>query len=135
MNKFTIILLVLMTSLKICSAQNITVSGTVLDALKKTPVKGVKIMFPGSDGVVVTDSRGRYSIKEVNPNSVLLFSCRRFKSKLVNVSANSTIEVTLERDSRFLEQTTSIDYFFCFHYGPPRDKRDSTISDTKWISN
>lgn len=135
MYKLPIVLLVLMTSISVCSAQNITVCGTVLDALKKTPVKGVQIMYPGSDNVVVTDSRGRYTIKEVNPNSVLLFSCRRFKSKLINVSANSTIEVTLERDSRFLDQTTSIDYFFCLHYGPPRDKKDSTISDTKWILN
>jgi hypothetical protein len=135
MNKLYIIVFVLMVSFHICSAQNITVSGTVIDALKNTPVKGVKIMFPGSDDVVVTDSKGRYTINDINPNSVLLFSCKRYKSKLVNVCSKSSIAVILERDTRFLEQTTSIDYFFCFHYGPGRDKRDSTASDIKWIFN
>ncbi|MDP3437298.1 MAG: carboxypeptidase-like regulatory domain-containing protein [Bacteroidales bacterium] len=135
MKKLIFLVIVLMTSFKICSAQNISVSGIVIDALKNAPVKGVKIMFPGSDEVVATDSRGRYTIKNINPNSVLLFSCRRYKSKLINVSGNSTIALILERDTRFLEQTTSIDYFFCFHYGPPRDKNDSTSSDIKWIFN
>ncbi|PKO98752.1 MAG: hypothetical protein CVU13_08500 [Bacteroidetes bacterium HGW-Bacteroidetes-8] len=135
MNKLYFIVFVLIASIHICSAQNFTVSGTVIDALKHTPVKGVKIMFPGSDDVVVTDSKGRYTIKDINPNSVLLFSCRRYKSKLVNVSSNSSIAVILERDTRYLEQTTSIDYFFCFHYGPPRDKKDSTTCDIKWIFN
>ncbi|PKP06741.1 MAG: hypothetical protein CVU10_04065 [Bacteroidetes bacterium HGW-Bacteroidetes-5] len=135
MNKLFIIVFVLMACFHISSAQNITVSGTVIDALKNTPVKGVKIMFPGSDDVVVTDSKGRYTINNINPNSVLLFSCKRYKSKLVNVCSKSSIAVILERDTRFLEQTTSIDYFFCFHYGPSRDKKDSTARDLKWIFN
>ena len=124
-----------MASFHICSAQNITVSGTVIDALKKTPVKGVKIMFPGSDDVIVTDSKGRYTINDINPNSVLLFSCRRYKSKLVNVCTKSSIAVIMERDIKYLECTTSIDYFFCLHYGPPREKKDSTVGDIKWIFN
>jgi hypothetical protein len=120
MKKFLIFALTIVMAGQPIFAQTITVKGRVTDAIRKKPLKGIKVMYKGCEEGVVTDSNGRFTVEGVNSNSVLMFSHERYVIQLVEISGSSIINVALERDRKYLDFSTDIAFFFCLHYGPSR---------------
>lgn len=89
-------------------AQNVTVKGQVKDA-NGEPMIVVNVAQVGTTNGTVTDMDGNYSIS-VPSNSTLRFSFMGYQTKEIAVSGKTTINVTLEEDTEFLEEVVVIGY-------------------------
>ncbi|MDO6801468.1 TonB-dependent receptor [Wenyingzhuangia sp. 1_MG-2023] len=87
--------------------QNI-VKGKVLDD-KGMPLPGVTVLEKGTNKGVITDFDGEFSIK-VNNDSFLVFSLLGYKSKDVQVSLGTEMEIILEKDYVALDEVVAIGY-------------------------
>lgn len=91
------------------NAQNRTVGGKVVDN-NGLPVIGASVMVVGtSNQGTVTDLDGNYSL-DVPPGASLSYSCIGYTSTEVTVGNRTTINVTLEEDIEFLDETIVIGY-------------------------
>ena len=80
-----------------------TVSGTVSD--ETGPVIGATVMVSGSKNGVITDTDGRYSIGGVMLNDILNISCLGYNTVEIAFTGQTTLDVTLNTSSEFLEAT------------------------------
>lgn len=85
-------------------AQNITVSGTVMDAYNE-PVIGATVVLQGnaSHGTV-TDIDGNYTLSNVPPNATLQFSYVGMTTQSVAVDGRTSIHVVLDSDTELLDE-------------------------------
>ena len=90
-------------------AQNVTVKGKVSDS-NGEPIIGVTVMLNGNNTVgSLTDANGNYSIT-VPANSTLSFSCVGFATQEEQLNGRTTINVVLQEDTEFLDETVVIGY-------------------------
>ena len=89
-------------------AQTSTVTGTVTD--ENGPMPGVTILLKGTTNGVVTDFDGNYTINEVPPNGVLVYSYVGFVTEEVPVNGQSEINVTLIQDVSALDEVVVVGY-------------------------
>ncbi|WP_206604255.1 SusC/RagA family TonB-linked outer membrane protein [Aquimarina sediminis] len=87
---------------------NITVKGTVSGSGGVIP--GVNIIVRGTDNGSVTDFDGNYTISNVAPDAVIVFSYLGFKTVEIPVNNQTVINVDLEEDSAELEQVVLVGY-------------------------
>ena len=107
--KRTLLLIILaLTSLLGLSAQNIRVSGTVLDSSSQ-PVYGAGVVIKGTSTGVTTDIDGKYEIS-VKPDAVLEFSFLGLATKTEAVAGRSTVNVIMSDDNTFLEAVVVVGY-------------------------
>lgn len=86
-----------------------TVSGTVRSE-DGEPLAGAGVMVKGRPGAgTVVDAGGNFSI-EVSPDEILLFSFIGFSDREVTVRSGAPLNVVLESDSEFLEETVVVGY-------------------------
>lgn len=91
------------------NAQSRTVSGRVVDN-NGTPVIGASVLIVGtSNQGTVTDIDGNYEL-DIPAGASLAFSCIGYTSKEVEVGNRTTIDVILEEDIQFLNETIVIGY-------------------------
>src|SRR5690606_11717068 len=90
-------------------AQTGTIGGTVVDA-NKTPLLGVSVIVQGTSKGTATDLDGQYSLSNVTPGSILVFSIIGFVSQEVTVDESTTIDVLLEEDLVALAEIVVIGY-------------------------
>ncbi len=86
-----------------------TVSGVVTDA-KRNPLIGVNVLIKGSTIGTITDINGKYTLQVPNLNSTLSISYIGFQSKLIPIGKSHSINVTLEDDSRALNEVVVVGY-------------------------
>lgn len=84
------------------------VTGVVSDI--NGPVPGVNVNLKGSNDGASTDFDGKYAIKDVPSDGILVFSFIGFKSKEVVVSGKKIINVILEEESNDLKEIVVIGY-------------------------
>ncbi len=85
-------------------AQNITVSGVVMDA-NNEPVIGGSVLVKGTETHgTVTDIDGNYRLPNVPPNATLVFTYVGMQQQEVAVNGRTTINVTMQEDSELLEE-------------------------------
>ncbi len=84
------------------------VSGTVSDS--SGPLPGATILVKGTTNGAQTDLDGKFTIKKVGPNAVLVFSFIGLKSQEVKVGGKSTVKVTLTADNAELKEVVVIGY-------------------------
>ncbi|MDE6511116.1 MAG: SusC/RagA family TonB-linked outer membrane protein, partial [Muribaculaceae bacterium] len=89
-------------------AQNITVTGTVLDDTGE-PLIGATIVQKGTNNGVAADIDGNYSIS-VPSKATLVFSYIGCDSKEVAVNGQKKIDVTLKSSSTMLDEVVAIGY-------------------------
>ncbi len=87
----------------------ITVSGKVTDAEDGQPVPFASVHLEGTMVGVSTDAEGHYSIT-IPEDGILVFSSIGYKSKEVAVEGRKTLNVTLEPDAEFIDETIVIAY-------------------------
>lgn len=105
---------VTLAALLICSAAiaqdiPVTVSGKVTDAEDGNPVPFASVHLEGTMVGVSTDAEGKYIIT-IPEDGILVFSSIGYKSREVAVEGRKTLNVTLEPDSEFIDETIVIAY-------------------------
>ena len=107
MKLFLMVLSVLMTTAAF--AQNLTVTGNVTDAGNGEPVPFASVHLKGTMTGVSTDAEGYFSLS-VPSDGVLVFSSIGYKTKEVAVASRTRIDVAMESDSQYLDETIVVAY-------------------------
>ncbi|GJM33945.1 MAG: SusC/RagA family TonB-linked outer membrane protein [Saprospiraceae bacterium] len=90
------------------SAQK-TISGTLIDG-QKNPLIGATILIKDADRGTISDIDGTYSLTTEPGDSILVFRYIGYQSKEVFIGNQSTINVTLEENSKVLDEVVVIGY-------------------------
>ena len=91
------------------SAQSLTVTGTVRDALGY-PLPGAAVIVDGSANGAVTDPDGRYELRGVPAGASLTVDILGYKGQTVKVAGRSVIDFILDEDTMMLEETVVVGY-------------------------
>ncbi|HEX6431711.1 MAG TPA: SusC/RagA family TonB-linked outer membrane protein, partial [Niastella sp.] len=87
------------------------VHGLVRNSQTKDPIEGVSVIIRGQAGGTHTNTKGEFTIKGVEPGTVLIFSYVGFISQEVKVKdVNAALNVMLELDSKNLDNVVVIGY-------------------------
>ena len=90
-------------------AQNRSISGSVKDA-QNQPIIGASIMVVGASQIgTVTDVDGLFTLN-VPSGSTISVSCIGYETQAIPVGSQSVINIVLNEDSEFLEETVVIGY-------------------------
>lgn len=85
------------------------VSGTVTDQ-DGEPLIGVNIQVKGSSKGTATDFDGRFSLEDIDENSVLVISYIGYQTQEIPVAGKSNIDVVMVPDSQLLEEVVVVGY-------------------------
>jgi TonB-linked SusC/RagA family outer membrane protein len=97
MNQITKCLLLILTLVSGSAIYAQTVTGTVSDATG--PLPQATVLVKGTTINTVTDMDGRYTISDVGPNAVLVYSYLGFTTQEIAVNGQTEINVTLAEDA------------------------------------
>ena len=89
-------------------AQNITVTGVVLDASRQ-PIVGAFIVEQGTGNGTSAGIDGDFTLR-VAPGAVLEVSCIGYVTRTVTVSQDQRLEIILEDDTQMLDETIVVGY-------------------------
>lgn len=89
--------------------KDIQLSGTVTDE-KGEGLPGVSVVVKGSQRGATTDVSGKYSISVPTGQSILVFSFVGYLSKEVAVGSQTQINVSLQTDTKALEEVVVVGY-------------------------
>ena len=103
---FTLFLLMSVLSF----AQEVNITGTVLDADSDMPLPGVNVIIKNTTKGVATDFDGNFSLEDVPLSSTLVFSYVGFVTKEVQVINSNPITVQLMPDSQSLDEVIIVGY-------------------------
>ncbi|WP_100208535.1 SusC/RagA family TonB-linked outer membrane protein [Flavobacterium frigoris] len=84
------------------------VSGTVSDA--SGPLPGASILVKGTTIGAQTDLDGKFTIRNVGANAVLVFSYIGLKAQEVSVAGKTSVKVILKEDSAELQEVIVVGY-------------------------
>ncbi|RYF24533.1 MAG: SusC/RagA family TonB-linked outer membrane protein [Flavobacteriales bacterium] len=91
-------------------AQNRTITGTVTSKQDGLPLPGVSVKVKGTNTGVATGSNGRFSISIGANATTLEISSLGFATQDITVGSSTVIDVSLETDSRDLNQVVVVGY-------------------------
>ena len=90
------------------SAQNLSISGKVTDALDNSPLPGVTVQIQNKSATM-TDRDGLYTIK-AEIGDVITFSFLGMTSQSVTVKSDKTINIALSEDNVALDEVVVVGY-------------------------
>lgn len=103
------LLLVAILLTTVATAQQITVSGTVLGSEDNQPLVGVSVREKDANKGTITDINGKYRL-EVAPEAVLQFNYTGFAPQEIAVAGNPLVNVTLSPMSALLSDVVVTGY-------------------------
>lgn len=106
--RLSVLVIIVCCAVASAFAQQITVTGTVIDDIDE-PLPGASVVIKGQKGGVMTDINGVYSIK-ANPNDVLTFSYVGMKPQEVKINGRTKIDVTMVADANNLDELVAVGY-------------------------
>jgi TonB-linked SusC/RagA family outer membrane protein len=86
-----------------------TVTGVVTDVSGETLI-GVNVSVKGTTNGAITDFDGRYTLSQVSPQSILVFSYIGYVPQEVTVGNQRNVNVQLKEDTRSLEEVVVVGY-------------------------
>ena len=89
--------------------QNKTVTGTVAD-LSGLPLPGVTVVVKGTTNGTITDTDGKYILRNVQANGILVFSFVGMKTQEITVSGKAMVNVEMEEETIGLEEVVAVGY-------------------------
>lgn len=107
--KSLLALLFLLCTAVAAFAQNVTITGIVIDT-DNEPLPGVNVQVRGTSMGTATDVDGKYSIQVPGSQSVLVFSYVGFLPQDFQVGNQRTINVTLREDTQNLDEVVVVAY-------------------------
>ena len=87
----------------LCTGQEQTVSGTVLDTYKMG-VPGASIVEKGTTNGTITDFDGNYTLTVSNKNATLVFSFIGYKTQEIPVAGKAKVDVILQENAEQLDE-------------------------------
>ncbi|WP_282037217.1 SusC/RagA family TonB-linked outer membrane protein [Saccharicrinis aurantiacus] len=90
-------------------AQQTTIQGIVTDA-EGAPLPGVTVFFTGTTSGTITDSNGKYTLKQEEGTNMLTFSFIGMETQEVDITGKTTINVALQNESIGLNEVVAIGY-------------------------
>lgn len=90
--------------------QEVTIKGTVTDQVSGQPLPGVNVLVKNTAQGASTDFDGNFEIKNVEVNSILLFTYLGYKDQQVIVQNGDDLIVVLIEDSESLDEVVVIGY-------------------------
>ncbi len=87
-----------------------TITGTITDAMDNSPLIGVNVLVKGTTTGTVTDLDGRYSLDVSNTDAVLVYSYTGYANQEIVVGEQSVINVPLSPSSELLDEVVVIGY-------------------------
>lgn len=91
------------------SAQVKTIKGLVVSAKDKSPVIGASVIVKGTTKGAISDVTGTFTIK-AEAKDVLSISAVGFKKQEVKVGNNTTLNVTLDEDTKLIDELIVVGY-------------------------
>lgn len=85
-----------------------SIKGAIIDE-KGEPVIGANILVKGTNKGASSDVNGRFTV-EASDNSLLSISCIGFMPKEVNVSGSKSLSITLDQESKKLDEVVVVGY-------------------------
>ena len=90
-------------------AQEITVTGTVMDASTDTPLPGATVSLQGTTRGTATSSNGNYEL-EAPSDGTLVFSFVGYATQEINIDGRSTIDVALAPAEQQLDEVVVVGF-------------------------
>lgn len=109
MKKLTLFLIAIMTCLGV-SAQNVSVSGTVVSAADGEPLIGASVMVKGSSTGTATDIDGNFNLQAPDGKTLVISYVGYTAQELKVNGAMSGIEIRLVEDSQVLDEVVVVGY-------------------------
>ncbi len=109
MKKLTLFLIAIMTCLGV-SAQNVSVSGTVVSAADGEPLIGASVMVKGSSTGTATDIDGNFNLQAPDGKTLVISYVGYTAQELKVNGAMSGIEIRLVEDSHVLDDVVVVGY-------------------------
>lgn len=92
------------------AAQTRTISGTVRSDADHQPFPGVTVRVKDSPNGATTDNNGKFTLQQVNPGAILVFTAIGFVTQERKVGQSNTIEVILQEDKTGLNEIVVTGY-------------------------
>lgn len=92
------------------SSQPVKISGKVTDASTGELLAGVSVVIEGTTRGTISDIRGEYSLEDVRPENVIVFSFVGYVSQKVVVGSNRTINIAFVPELMSLEEVVVVGY-------------------------
>ncbi len=108
--QFGIILLLFFISASVFAQDKITVKGTIKDKTTGETLIGVSVVVKGTSLGTVTDYNGKYELKDIPRNAVLVYSYVGMKPETKEVKSSGTIDVMLSAESLGLDEVVVVGY-------------------------
>lgn len=86
------------------------ITGTIIDSETKEPMPGVNVHVKGISVGDISDMAGKYSIPNVDPNAILVFTFVGYNTLEVPIAGRATIDVALEASEVSLDEVVVIGY-------------------------
>ena len=87
----------------------VQVKGTIKDG-NDAPIPGATVIEVGTNNGQVANADGQYTITVASENAVLQFSCIGYETVEIELNGRTTIDVVLNEETSFLEETVVIGY-------------------------
>ena len=100
----------LLMGLAEASAQEITISGTVVSEEDGQPMPGINIVVKGTGSGTVTNVSGAYNVTVPSPDATLIFSFVGFLTQEIKIGSRSVIDVKMQPDQKQLEEIVVTGY-------------------------
>ncbi|GAA4467827.1 TonB-dependent receptor [Nibrella saemangeumensis] len=92
------------------TARSQSVSGRIIAAENNEPLPGVSVLIKGTTQGTTTDNAGRYTLRVPNANATLVISFIGYVKQEVAVRGRSSIDITLETDTKALDEVVVVGY-------------------------
>ena len=89
--------------------QQKSVTGTIIDMQGQTIV-GTTIVVKGTTIGTISDANGKYSLTNVEPNAILIYSFIGMKTQEIAVNKRSTIDVTMVDEAEGIDEVVVVGY-------------------------
>lgn len=110
MNKFYAIVIVLFVSVGNLIGQNIDVQGTVTSTDDGLPLPGVTVVIKGTTTGTITDIDGKYLLKNVPPDTTIVFSFIGMETEEIPVNNQRIINLAMSPSATELDELVVIGY-------------------------
>ena len=111
MKKLRIIFLLMLTcTISLVAQERITVKGTVSDKTGSETLIGVSVRVSGTNLGTITDIDGNFVLSDIPRNSTIIFSYVGMQSVSMEVNGNTTLQVKMEPETKFLEEVVVVGY-------------------------
>lgn len=103
MRKLLLLFFLCLLASGLLTAQDLTITGKVLDAKTGEPLPGVSVFIKGTTKGTVTDIDGAYSI-QASAGATLVYQAVGLKTQEIVVGTQSIIDINLDQDVTTLEE-------------------------------